>query len=62
MPLLKIGAGNSGDCRDGNNVPLMTYQRGFHRPIDGDRNGSAICDIGAYEYYPYSLFLPLITK
>lgn len=25
-------------------------QRGFHRPIDGDENTSAICDMGAYEY------------
>jgi uncharacterized repeat protein (TIGR02543 family) len=30
-----------------------TDQRGFHRPIDGDENTSAICDMGAYEYASY---------
>jgi uncharacterized repeat protein (TIGR02543 family) len=30
-----------------------TDQRGFHRPIDGDANGSEICDMGAYEYDSY---------
>ncbi len=28
-------------------------QRGFHRPIDGDENTSATCDMGAYEYDSY---------
>jgi len=29
-----------------------TDQRGVARPVDGDEDGSAICDIGAYEYEP----------
>jgi hypothetical protein len=29
--------------------PLDTDQRGQRRPADGDRNGSAACDVGAFE-------------
>jgi hypothetical protein len=37
-----------------------TDQRGVARPADGDRDGSAACDIGAYELRPQVVFLPLI--
>jgi hypothetical protein len=29
-----------------------TDQRGVNRPVDGDRDGEALCDIGAYEFVP----------
>lgn len=47
---LAIDAGNPAGCTDVFGNPLTTDQRGFTRPTDGDSNGSAICDIGAYEF------------
>ncbi len=46
----------------GSNVGCAAVdQRGFKRPEDGDLDGNAVCDMGAYEYQaPYHNFLPLI--
>ena len=41
-----IDAG-SGDC-----PPPATDQRGVARPVDGNGDGSASCDIGAFEFQP----------
>jgi CSLREA domain-containing protein len=35
----------------GDNAHCVTIdQRGFYRPIDGDGDGAAVCDMGSYEY------------
>lgn len=45
-----IDAGNAGGCRDSLGALLTADQRGFARTVDGDADGTAICDIGAYEF------------
>lgn len=45
-----IDAGNPAGCVDQNSTLLTTDQRGYVRPVDGDGNASAICDMGAYEF------------
>jgi hypothetical protein len=49
-----IDSGNNPNC-------LKIDQRGVHRPIDGDGDGTATCDIGAFEK-GMNLFLPLLKK
>jgi len=50
-----------GACVDYSSVPLPTDQRGAARVVDGDHNGSVLCDIGAFEYRP-PLYLPMIRR
>ena len=40
---------------------VTTDQRGMLRPIDGDRDGAAKCDKGAYEL-AYGFYLPLVLR
>jgi hypothetical protein len=39
--------------------PVTTDQRGVVRPIDGNRDGQILCDIGAFEFLAFTLPLPL---
>jgi hypothetical protein len=39
-----------------------TDQRGVSRPVDGDLDGTATCDIGAYEYEARTAYLPLVLR
>lgn len=61
-----IDGGNPVGCTDQSGSLLTTDQRGFPRPLDGDSDGSSVCDAGAYEYDPNviirNLFLPVVNK
>ncbi|MBI4671365.1 MAG: CSLREA domain-containing protein [Chloroflexi bacterium] len=45
-----IDTGNPKGCKDSNGNVLPNDQRNAPRPTDGDGNGKARCDRGAYEY------------
>ena len=53
-----IDAGAPNGCVDEHGALLTIDQRGFVRPVNGGKG--RLCDIGAYEYYPLALFLPLV--
>jgi uncharacterized repeat protein (TIGR01451 family)/CSLREA domain-containing protein len=43
------------DCTDLSGNPVAIDQRGVSRPVDGDGNGTVLCDVGAYEAVPLSI-------
>ncbi len=48
-----IDAGDNAHCPP-------TDQRGVNRPLDGNGDGLAVCDIGSYELVIYNKFLPSV--
>jgi hypothetical protein len=50
-----VDAGNPAGCSDPSGSVLSTDQRGFTRPVDGNADGSSICDIGSIEAAPDEL-------
>jgi predicted outer membrane repeat protein len=61
-----LGAGSPAIDAGDDSVCGSSDQRGWSRSVDGDGDGSAICDIGAYEYgaipTAFTLYLPLILR
>jgi hypothetical protein len=57
-----IDIANNHGCVDQMGILLTYDQRGHPRHWDGDGNGSARCDIGAFEYPMSIIFLPIMQK
>jgi CSLREA domain-containing protein len=58
-----IDGGNPAGCKGIDDILLYFDQRGVNRPQDGDKDGSNVCDIGAYELFNMStLYLPFMVK
>jgi CSLREA domain-containing protein len=56
-----VDGGNPAGCKDYLGATLTADQRGVSRPVDGNSDGTARCDIGAFEVdQPYhSVYLPI---
>lgn len=59
-----LGAGSSAIDTGDPTTCAVIDQRGFPRPVDGDGDGLAVCDMGAYEadFSGFRLFLPSILR
>jgi len=47
---------------DGGSCQVAADQRGVARPADGDLDGAAACDIGAVEFTPLRVMLPMVRR
>jgi hypothetical protein len=50
IPVYSLLPGSPAIDKGSPSICPETDQLGLSRPVDGDKNGSAICDIGAFEY------------
>jgi CSLREA domain-containing protein len=58
-----IDAGNPAGCIDAVGAVMPFDQRAGLRSLDGDHNGTARCDIGAYEYgVTHTVWVPVVTE
>jgi len=58
-----IDGGDPEGCLGIEDAPLTSDQRGVARPLDGDGDSTAYCDIGAYELSRYTyVYLPITVK
>jgi hypothetical protein len=57
-----IDAGAPGACTDAGSIAFLFDQRGQLRHVDGDGDGSARCDMGAYEAAYFFVRLPLVLR
>jgi len=58
-----IDGGNPAGCLGKDDLLLYFDQRGFNRHLDGDKDGSTVCDIGAFELsHNVTMYLPLLVK